>query len=109
MLELLTGEVRAGDVAGRIAQLQRAAIAIGIWEYVPGRQRAVAHLVPGPVDRERTHRLAVEPAPEPGHLELAGGVLGQAEGALHRLGAARVELQAVDALGRNFGDFGDQI
>src|SRR5436309_3878927 len=109
MLELLTGEVRAGDVASRIGQLQRAAIAIGIWEYVAGRERAVADLIARSVDRQGPHRLAVETAPEPRHLELAGGILGEPEGALHRFGAARVQLQTIDALRSDLGDLGDEI
>src|SRR6185295_19091972 len=44
--------------------------------------------------------LAVEPAPAADELVLAGVRLGQPQRALDRLGAARVHLQPVDAVGR---------
>src|SRR4051812_48330776 len=109
MLELLAREVRAGDAAGRVGKPERTAIAVCVGQDVAGRYRAVRPLVARSVDGQGPHRLAVETTPEPRHLELAGSVLCQPEGALHCLGAARVELQAVDAFRSDFRDLGEEV
>src|SRR3954471_12034081 len=109
MLELLAREVRAGDVAGRVGKPERAAIAVRVRQDMAGRYGAVRPLVARSIDGEGPHRLAVESAPEPGYFELARGVLCQPEGAFHGLGAARVELQAVDALRSDFRDLGEEV
>ena len=109
MAELLARQVGAGDPARRVSELQRAAVAVREGKHVSGRRRPVGALIAGAVHRQGAHGLAVEASPEADHLVLAGGVLGQAEGALHRLRAARVELHAVDARGRQPGHFVDQV
>ena len=76
---------------------------------MPRRRRSVGPLVAGSVHRQGAHRLPVEPAPEADHLVLARRVLRQAEGAFHRLRAARVQLDAVDAFGRQLRHLIDQL
>ena len=85
----------------RVARAERAAIAVGVRHLVRARHhRPELVLERRAHQRQRAHRLAVEAAPEADELVLAGVRLREPQRALDRLGAARVELQAVDAVGR---------
>ncbi len=85
-------------------ELERAAVAVGVGhEMRAGRQRAPVLL---PLVADQAHDaagLAVEAAPEADHLELLGVRLGQADRRLDRLGAAAVELRAVELARRQLG------
>ena len=75
---------------------ERAAIAVRVRDLVRARHhRAELVLERRAHQRQRAHGLAVEAAPEAHELVLAGVALREPQRALDRLGAARVELQAV--------------
>src|SRR5262245_2732720 len=88
-------ELRARDAAVRIAELQRTSIAVGVGrEVATGRERAEMMLELAAEQRQHAGRLAVEAAPEPEHLGLAGGGVGEPQRGLDRLGATGEHLDA---------------
>ncbi len=93
--------VGAGDAALGVAQPQRAAIAVGVRRRVlAGQERPQPVLEVAAEESQHAAGLAVEAAPEADDFVLARRRLGQAQGRLHRLGAAREELDAREAVGR---------
>ena len=92
----------AGDAAVRIAQLERAAVAVGVGRRVlAGQERALVVLEVAAEQAQHPAGLAVEAAPEAHDLLAPGRGLGQAEAGLHRLRATREELDPGEALGRH--------
>src|SRR5512144_1770899 len=89
----------ARDAAVRIAELERAAVAVGVGRRVlAGQERTLVMLEVAAEQAEDAAGLAVEAAPEPDDLLSPGRGLGQAQAGLHRLRAAREELDAREAL-----------
>ena len=110
MLEDLPGELRALDSAGRVLEPQRAAVTVGVGRQIgAGQARSEAVLGPVPDQGHGPGGLAVEAAPEREELELPGVGLGQAQGRLHGLRAARVELDLVEARRRVGGDLAERL
>ena len=99
----LPQEVDAGEAARRVLELERAAVAVGIGrQVVADRQRPELVLELAAHQAEHARGLAVEAAPESHHLVLLGVGPRQAQGALDGLGAARVELGALErGIGRD--------
>src|SRR5205823_3732043 len=98
-------EIRARDAAVRIAEPERAAVAVGVRRHVPARhERPEVVFELAPEEREHATGLAVEPAPEADDLRLPRGGSAEPQGRLYRLGAAREHLDAREALGRHGGE-----
>ena len=96
--------LRAGDAAVRIAELERAAVAVGVGcRVLAGQERTLVMLEVAAEQAQHAAGLAVEAAPEPDDLLPPGRGLGQAQARLHRLGAAREELDAREPLRRDRG------
>jgi hypothetical protein len=98
-------EVRAGDAAIRILQLERAAVAVGVRRGVAARhERTEVMLELAAEQGQHTAGLAVKAAPEAEHLALAGRRVGEAQRGLDRLGAAGEHLDAREPLGSDGSD-----
>ena len=84
----------AGDAAGRILKVERAAVTIGVGTVVHARREWPLMVAIGPAEKpDHALRLAVEAAPEADELELLGGRLREPEGRLDRFRAAREKLE----------------
>ncbi len=102
VLDGLAREVGAGHAAARVLEADRAAVAVGVRrEKSPSRERTPAVLALVAHQAHHARGLAVEAAPEADDLVLLGVRLGEADGRLDRLRAARVELRAVELAGRH--------
>jgi hypothetical protein len=94
--------LRAGDAAVRIAELERAAVAVGVRARVlAGQERSLVMLEIAAEQAQHAAGLAVEAAPEPEDLLPPGRGLGQPQAGLDRLRAAREELDARETLRRD--------
>src|SRR5437016_1121778 len=95
----------ARDAAVRVAELERAAVAVGVRRQVSTRRvRPQVMLELAPDETEHTTTLAVKPAPEADDLRLARGGLGQPQGCLDRLRTAGEHLDARETGGRDGGE-----
>src|SRR6266581_3047527 len=95
----------ARDAAVRVAELERAAVAVGVRRQVSTRrERPQVMLELAPDETEHTTSLAVKPAPKADDLRLARGGLGQPQGCLDRLRTAGEHLDAREAGGRDGGE-----
>ena len=91
------------DAAPRIVQLERASIAVGVRHQVAAaRQRSVALLRFVADEPDDAAGLAVKAAPETHHLELLGLRARQAQRGFDGLGAAAIEMRALEISRRDF-------
>ena len=99
ILDHVTQMLGAGKSAGRIFELPRAAVAIGVRRKVHARRERTLMIAVAAAEKADDARgLAVVAAPEADKFEFLGDRLGEPEGGLDRLGAAREELDMGHAL-----------
>src|SRR5215831_17824707 len=95
----------AGQSAGRIFQLPGTMIAVGIRRQVyPRWEWTLVIAVAAAEEADRACGLAVIAAPEANKFEFFGHGLGETEGGLDRLRAARKQVHVRDAFGQQSAD-----
>ncbi len=93
--------VGARNAAIRIAQAERAAIAVAVrGQVLPGHERSQMMLEVAAQQAEHAAGLPVKATPETEHLVLPGRGLRQPERGFHRLGSTREHLDASESLRR---------
>src|SRR5213596_1008617 len=101
----LAEELGARDPTVRIAELERAAVAVGVRRQVPARREGSQVVLElAPEEGEHAGGLAVEPAPKPDDLRLAGGGTAEPQARLDGLRAAGEHLDAREAVRRDRGE-----